>query len=407
MRSQIKNKIAPPVPAHAKNFQQKGSSGVNSKSRNQVDFKQVLLNSNRAVKEKRAAESKGDLSGAKSYEDFLDTLNRQTSQERLPKNSLDKNDFLNLFITQIQNQDPLNPKDGTEMASQLAQFNSLEQMININNSLEQLGQKTDQGQNINYINYLDKEVHVNNGKIALNDHKITDSRYVIKTPLNSTQLTVRDSLGSIVAKLDMGPKKPGEYQISWDGMNEKGENVPDGVYKFSLFGIGSDNTEVDIPVTSKLKITGINLKDKNSSFFTDAGKIGFDEIEEIGSKDFSQEKLLISKPVKEPDANLNKIISKIDNNLQAQKNTSPKSETVATPVTPIKSLETSEKPIAEGAKNDPTIKVSENKNKTPKNDKHAAFYPELSNPFATISHYDDKLSSTKSETSGNHVNTKS
>ena len=144
MRASLKNKIAPPVPKQNKEYNQAKVKHVTQKTEtNPIDFKELLLRSNRDIKQKRQAEANGDLSGAKSYEDFLETLNRQTKQEDLPKNTLDKNDFLNLFITQLQNQDPLNPKDGTEMASQLAQFNSLEQMMNINTALEQLGSKTE------------------------------------------------------------------------------------------------------------------------------------------------------------------------------------------------------------------------------------------------------------------------
>lgn len=44
--------------------------------------------------------------------------------------------FLRLLVTQVQNQDPLNPQDPTEFVSQLAQFSSLEQLLNVNKQLE-------------------------------------------------------------------------------------------------------------------------------------------------------------------------------------------------------------------------------------------------------------------------------
>ena len=48
----------------------------------------------------------------------------------------DTGTFLRLLVTQVQNQDPLNPQDPTEFVSQLAQFSSLEQLLNINKQLE-------------------------------------------------------------------------------------------------------------------------------------------------------------------------------------------------------------------------------------------------------------------------------
>src|SRR5512136_759569 len=49
-----------------------------------------------------------------------------------------KDDFLKLLVAQIKNQNPLNPADGVEFLSQLAQFSQLEQLINIRTQLESL-----------------------------------------------------------------------------------------------------------------------------------------------------------------------------------------------------------------------------------------------------------------------------
>ena len=52
--------------------------------------------------------------------------------------SLDYNAFLKLFVTQMQNQDPLNPMESTEYTAQLAQFSNLEQSIESNKKLDGL-----------------------------------------------------------------------------------------------------------------------------------------------------------------------------------------------------------------------------------------------------------------------------
>jgi flagellar basal-body rod modification protein FlgD len=52
----------------------------------------------------------------------------------------DKQTFLKLLVTQIQNQDPLNPTDSTQFVTQLAQFSELEQMTNVNTNLQAIRQ---------------------------------------------------------------------------------------------------------------------------------------------------------------------------------------------------------------------------------------------------------------------------
>jgi flagellar basal-body rod modification protein FlgD len=59
--------------------------------------------------------------------------------------ALGKDEFVKLLVTQMQNQDPLNPMDGKELATQLAQFSSVEQLININDKLDNLAKLINPG----------------------------------------------------------------------------------------------------------------------------------------------------------------------------------------------------------------------------------------------------------------------
>lgn len=66
------------------------------------------------------------------------TSGTQTSSSSQSSTTLDYNDFLQLMVAQLQNQDPLNPTDTNEFMSQIAEFSSVEQSINANSKLDQL-----------------------------------------------------------------------------------------------------------------------------------------------------------------------------------------------------------------------------------------------------------------------------
>ncbi|WP_066053276.1 flagellar hook assembly protein FlgD [Robertmurraya korlensis] len=92
--------------------------------------------------------------------------NYQTSQRKTGSDSLGKDDFLKILMTQLQNQDPLNPMQDKDFIAQMATFTSLEQMTNMNKSIESLVSAQEQNQLISYSQFIGKEVSW---------HKLTES----------------------------------------------------------------------------------------------------------------------------------------------------------------------------------------------------------------------------------------
>jgi len=84
---------------------------------------------------------------------------------RRAHNQLDKDDFLKLMLTQMKNQDPMNPMQSHEMAAQLAQFTSLEQLFNVNKNLENIGTKQDPLAKFEALNFLGKSIKADSRQI--------------------------------------------------------------------------------------------------------------------------------------------------------------------------------------------------------------------------------------------------
>ncbi|MCY7853079.1 flagellar hook assembly protein FlgD [Bacillus spizizenii] len=115
-------------------------------------------------------------------------LPEKTSTVTTSNSSLGKDEFLKILMTQVQNQDPLNPVDDKEFISQMATFSSLEQMMNMNKTMTQFVENQDPF--TSYVDWLGKEVSWTDGQS--------------KTDKTGTVSSVKHSKGSYYLILDDG-----------------------------------------------------------------------------------------------------------------------------------------------------------------------------------------------------------
>ncbi len=287
MRGELQQRINPPTSRGGMDFNTGlGKVSPEKPATNDVDFLKVLNNSNKDTKLEREAKKNGDLSGAKNYQDFLKNLEASTKKLREPKNNLDKDDFLKLFVTQLKHQDPLNPNDSTEMASKLAHFNSLEQMLNVNKTLTKMLDTQKENRSVDLVNYVGKEININGGRVRLKDGVATESMYDVKRPATAAKIEVRDAAGVVVMTKDLGSLDAGEHKFKWDGKDAEGNKIANGFYSFAVIAQDIDERDVEVQHSSKTKISGIDIQDKDGGLFTELGKVKLSDIKSIGVDGF-------------------------------------------------------------------------------------------------------------------------
>lgn len=253
----------------------------------QTDFKDLLNNSMDQIRREREAKKYGDLT-ASSEDEFFERLADQTKQQVEAKNEMTKDDFLKLFVAQLQHQDPLNPDNGAEMATKLAQFNSLEQMMNMNQTLDKMVNSQNIDRNLQMVGYVGKEVSLQGGRIKLDGDSISESSYQISRPASKASIEIRDSSGSLVYEREIGPLEAGEHELKWDGRDSTGSSLPNGVYNYQIYARDIEGENIAVAITSKARITGIDIKSEDGTLYSDFGKIGFDDVISVGEPGFSE-----------------------------------------------------------------------------------------------------------------------
>jgi flagellar basal-body rod modification protein FlgD len=149
-------------------------------------------------------------------------------------NTLTRDDFLLLLVTQLQSQDPLNPQDSTEFTAQLAQFSALEQQMNSNDLLQQLMGLEAAVANTNSASFIGRNVTAYSDEIGVHGDSISQVRINLLSGADEVKVTIRDGSGATVRVIEMGSLEGGHHDIAWDGTDMVGNRVADGTYTFSV-----------------------------------------------------------------------------------------------------------------------------------------------------------------------------
>ena len=177
--------------------------------------------------------------------------------------ALDKDSFLLLMVTQLKYQDPLDPMDDKEFIAQMAQFSSLEQLMNLNTSMEGLTDATNNQQLINATSYIGKQVAVTGnsiGKVTSNgETSISTFRYAFQDNVVSGYLSVVDqSTGNTVYVEELAGKTAGTtFDFNWDGKNQLGVEVADGTYTVNLAAYNANGEAVLSDQVVDATVTGV------------------------------------------------------------------------------------------------------------------------------------------------------
>ena len=192
----------------------------------------------------------------------VDASNSNTSGVTSSKDSaLGKNDFLNLLVAQLQNQDPLSPMDSTAFTSQLAEFSSLEQLSNVNQNLEYLQMYQSSINNAQAVSFIGKNIDAFGNSIQLESEETEEINFELGEDSNSVFINIYDEAGNLVKYIENGPLGEGKQSIEWDGTDNGGNALPEGIYKFEVMAVDANGDKVQAATYISDRVTGVTFKD--------------------------------------------------------------------------------------------------------------------------------------------------
>lgn len=199
--------------------------------------------------------------------------------------------FMTLLITQLQNQDPLNPMENSEMTSQLAQINTVSGIEELNSTLQGITSQMDANQALQASGLIGKGVMVSGKDILLEQDSEGNSYSTpfgieLAEPAKNVKATIVGAGGQVIRNYDnLGPLSPGVQSFDWNGENNDGEKVASGRYSVQLEAIDAEGERIESTVLQYAVVNRVTPNDGSGGVRLDLGaiygQIGLNDVKQI------------------------------------------------------------------------------------------------------------------------------
>lgn len=160
--------------------------------------------------------------------------NAATQSESTKKAAQDVQDrFLTLLVTQMKNQDPLNPLDNAQLTTQLAQISTVTGVDQMHQTMKAVLDQIKQLESLQASSMNGRNVMVTSDKLELREGAAVGG-VELTQPADSVTVTIRNAAGGVVRELELGAMQTGTSKFDWNGATSGGATAADGAYSFSV-----------------------------------------------------------------------------------------------------------------------------------------------------------------------------
>jgi flagellar basal-body rod modification protein FlgD len=190
--------------------------------------------------------------GSTNINDLMSTMNAKSASTSADSVSADADKFMTLLVTQLKNQDPLNPLDNAQVTSQLAQLQTVTGVNKLNDTLASLKASYQSSEAMQATGLIGHGVLVEGNTVSL-----SSSKGILGVELGSdaddVKLVISDAKGNEVETMDLGAQKAGVVPLAWDGVPDatkldsdgKPITLADGNYSFKVVATRGADTLTD------------------------------------------------------------------------------------------------------------------------------------------------------------------
>ncbi|PHM70246.1 flagellar hook assembly protein FlgD [Xenorhabdus stockiae] len=224
-----------------------------------------------------------------SINDSLDnsTIGELASSPKKKQDSNDiKDNFLNLLVAQLKNQDPTNPMQNNELTTQLAQISTVEGIEKLNKSLGAVVSQMEGNQAMQTTQLIGRKVMIPGDKILTGPSEdkgisVSTFGFELARPAEHVKVTIRNKSGVVVREIESKSVQNGIHKVNWDGKDADGKEVENSAYSFTVSASYRDQALVTLPLVSA-EVNGVTRGEDGTKLDLGlAGTVTMDKVRQI------------------------------------------------------------------------------------------------------------------------------
>ena len=190
--------------------------------------------------------------------------------------------FMKLLVTQLQNQDPLDPMDAREMVSQLSELTSVEKLAAIEHRLTALEIASAGMANTQVSSLVGKTVTADASSLRLEEAGSVNGVYRLEGSSEKTTITIRDESGRAIRTVEAGAMYPGERSFTWDGNDDSGTRMPPGRYTMEIRAESAQGTPVSVSTEITGTVTSVSYENGYPELLVGEARLLLGDVTSIG-----------------------------------------------------------------------------------------------------------------------------
>jgi flagellar basal-body rod modification protein FlgD len=188
--------------------------------------------------------------------------------------------FLKLLVTQLKNQDPMNPMDNAQLTSQLAQLSTVEGINKMNDTISGLTSQFRATQALQGASLIGRQVLAEGAKLDLGGSGAAGG-VSLASAADKVTIKVLDGAGRVVRSLDLGSQAAGLARFAWDGLDASGNGLAQGAYSFEVTATAAGKT-VEATAYSLAQVLSVSLADSGLDVeLSNLGSLSLGKIKQI------------------------------------------------------------------------------------------------------------------------------